>query len=168
MDLRMSLRTVVRCSVASAALIAVAGETGAAPMPTALPQQIPEVTTRIDFDLRAMENQLTRQGFEIQSVEMTFLGRMRFVLESDQMTREVVVSRTTGAILRDTLTPKSNTSANSPQSVGAGGAVQSQQNASGGLNVATNSVRDTVNNTVRGTTEAVTGTVGAVAGGLGL
>lgn len=47
---------------------------------------------------------LADQGYRVVEVSRTYLGRLRVVAESDVDRREVIVSRTTGAILRDRIT----------------------------------------------------------------
>ncbi|MEM1265359.1 MAG: hypothetical protein AAGI50_05015 [Pseudomonadota bacterium] len=48
-------------------------------------------------------DQLQRQGFVVEEVERTWLGRIRVVARTDRFRRELVVVPTTGEILRDYL-----------------------------------------------------------------
>lgn len=47
---------------------------------------------------------LADQGYHVVEVSQTFLGRLRIVAESATNQREVIVSRSTGAVLRDRIT----------------------------------------------------------------
>jgi hypothetical protein len=53
----------------------------------------------------AIEDQVTlaleEQGYEILSVDRTWLGRLRIIAESDDLRREIVMNPTTGEVLRD-------------------------------------------------------------------
>ncbi|RED14121.1 hypothetical protein [Pontivivens insulae] len=49
--------------------------------------------------------QLEQQGYTVIESHRTLLGRLRIVAESEQGTRELVIDRTSGAILRDYFEP---------------------------------------------------------------
>ena len=49
----------------------------------------------------SIERQLRAQGFDQITVTRTWLGRSRFVAQSDELYREIIVNPVTGEILRD-------------------------------------------------------------------
>lgn len=59
--------------------------------------------TAADVAARIVEA-LADQGYNVVDVSQTFLGRLRIVAESAADQRELIVSRTTGAVLRDRIT----------------------------------------------------------------
>ena len=59
--------------------------------------------TAADIAARVVDA-LADQGYRVVEVSETFLGRLRIVAESAADRREVIVSRTTGAVLRDRIT----------------------------------------------------------------
>ena len=54
-----------------------------------------------DSMLRSVVAQLERQGYEVESVKRTWLGRVRVIARSSSHTREIVYVPTTGEVLRD-------------------------------------------------------------------
>ena len=61
-------------------------------------------TTRVDgVQQPSVAAQLAEQGYEVVETGRTLLGRVRIVAERDGQVREVVVSRSTGEVMRDAL-----------------------------------------------------------------
>lgn len=54
-----------------------------------------------DSVLTSIAAQLREQGYQIERVQRTWLGRIRVLAQSDTHTREVVFVPTTGEVLRD-------------------------------------------------------------------
>ena len=76
---------------------------------------------------------LADQGYRVVDVSRTFLGRLRIVAESVTDRREVIVSQTTGAVLRDRITATFEVGVSSGAT--AGGAISDTGNTSGGSTV---------------------------------
>ncbi len=55
--------------------------------------------------LQALTAQLATQGYEVISVESTWLGRFKIEAHSDSMEREIVVAPGAGTFLRDDISP---------------------------------------------------------------
>jgi len=51
---------------------------------------------------------LTAQGYEIAVTQRTWLGRMRIVAVNGTTQREIVIDRTTGEVLRDITTKRTD------------------------------------------------------------
>lgn len=72
----------------------------------ALPQSqgVTAQSTRVDGAAQqTVATQLAEQGFEVVETGRTLLGRVRIVAERDGQVREVVVSRSTGEVMRDAM-----------------------------------------------------------------
>ncbi len=127
----------------------------------------PDLLVQAEYDHAAMVGFLQSQGFRVLSIERTFLGRIRFVAQRDDMMREVVVSRTTGAVLRDAVYQVSDSGSGGSGSGGSGGSGSGSNGSgsggsgsgggSGGGSVADTgkSVRDTVRDTVDSATDSL-------------
>jgi len=66
-----------------------------------------------DLSFVLMIKLLERNGYTIQSVDVTFLNRARIIAANPWHRREVVISRTSGEILRDMLIDDSGAGLNS-------------------------------------------------------
>jgi uncharacterized membrane protein YgcG len=60
-------------------------------------------STRVDGQQPSVAAQLAEQGYEVVETGRTLLGRVRIVAERDGQIREVVVSRSTGEVMRDAM-----------------------------------------------------------------
>lgn len=76
-----------------------------------LDAQVHRMTELIPVDLQLVQSrtledvifQLQSAGYEIEDITRTFLGRLRVVARRDGTRREIIMSRSTGEILSDTV-----------------------------------------------------------------
>ena len=117
--------------------------------------------------------QLSAQGYQVVEIRRTLLGRVQFIAVRGTAIREVIVSRSTGEILRDVTmedvgratVPGNNPASGSGSSGSSGGGLgETVENAGNSVGEAAGGI----GNAVGGLVDGATGAVGGVVNDLGL